>query len=113
MSDREDQRKDKNFIGIVMGGYLDENSRLMDRTELNRRISAIKEENKNLRNELKNLKRNMKHEPFIAYDGIREDSKIPLGTGVLKVNGEVVGIVTNVSVGDTHIKECPVIGKVK
>jgi len=26
-------------IGIVMGGYLDENNKLMDRAELNRRIS--------------------------------------------------------------------------
>ncbi len=35
----------KNKIGIVLGGYLDENDKLMDRIELNRRIVAIQEEN--------------------------------------------------------------------
>lgn len=30
-----------NKIGIVMGGYLDENGKLMDREELNRRIADL------------------------------------------------------------------------
>jgi len=92
-----------------MGGYLDENSRLMDRTELNRRITSIKEENKNLRNELKNLKRTMKHEPFIGLDEAKgsEDT-----IGVFKVNNEIAGFITNISVSDRNIKVCPVIGKV-
>lgn len=38
-----------NKIGIVMGGYLDENDKLMGRTELNRRITAIQEENRKMR----------------------------------------------------------------
>jgi hypothetical protein len=32
-----------NKIGIVMGGYLDENGRLMDREERNRRISDLQD----------------------------------------------------------------------
>ena len=31
-------------IGITMGGYVDENMKLMDRTELNRRITELQEE---------------------------------------------------------------------
>lgn len=30
-----------NYIGVTMGGYIDENNKLMDRTELNRRIHAL------------------------------------------------------------------------
>lgn len=33
---------DDDYIGIVMGGYLDSNNRLMDRTELNRRIVSMR-----------------------------------------------------------------------
>lgn len=37
-----------NFIGIVMGGYLDEQGKLMDRTELNKRIAGLQKENEKL-----------------------------------------------------------------
>lgn len=33
--------KNKNHIGIVFGGYVDENNKLMDRMELNRRIAYL------------------------------------------------------------------------
>ena len=32
-----------NEIKITMGGYLDENDKLMDRTELNKRINGLKQ----------------------------------------------------------------------
>lgn len=34
-----------NHIGVVMGGYLNEQDKLMDRTELNKRIAGLKKEN--------------------------------------------------------------------
>lgn len=40
-------------IGIVMGGYLDENNKLMTRSELNERITGIKKENEELKLYLK------------------------------------------------------------
>ena len=44
---------ENNSIGIVMGGYLDENGKLMDRTELNRRIYEIQHLNEQLKEQLK------------------------------------------------------------
>jgi uncharacterized small protein (DUF1192 family) len=43
-NENETNWSNDNHIGIVMGGYIDSNHKLMDRTELNRRISAIKKE---------------------------------------------------------------------
>ena len=40
-----------------MGGYLDENENLMDRHELNRRVSSIQKENKQLREKIVYLQR--------------------------------------------------------
>lgn len=36
--------KNKNHIGIVFGGYVDENNKLMDRMELNRRIASLQKQ---------------------------------------------------------------------
>ena len=54
-------------IGIVMGGYLDENKHLMDRAELNKRISLKDEEINSLKEELNNSK-NFHCEHFLTDD---------------------------------------------
>jgi hypothetical protein len=55
-------------IGIVLGGYLDENHRLMDRKELNKRISGLQKLVTELNQALFQQRFNNKHN--LSIDGV-------------------------------------------
>lgn len=48
------------YIGIVMGGYLDKNDKLLTRSELNYRISLKDEKIQRLKNEIEKLKNELR-----------------------------------------------------
>ena len=55
-------------IGIVMGGYLDQHNRLMDRTELNKRIHGLQKLVTQLNQDLFQQRFNNKHN--LSIDGV-------------------------------------------
>ena len=65
-----------NLIGIRMGGYVDENDKLMNRSELNKRIHGLKTELEITNKENERLSEQLKDAEIVIDTAIRNGENI-------------------------------------